>query len=72
MIKILMIILFTKNKNFLSLKLEYLRLIYLLIENKNFGLLIDILRFPKFYLKIKLLIIFFIPGFLLRLKKDYF
>ena len=64
--------LFTKNKNFLSLKLEYLRIIYLLIENKNLKLLIDILRFPKFYSKIKLLMIFFIPGFLLRLKKDYF
>ena len=63
---------FKKNENFLSLKLEYLRLIYLLIDNKNFGLLADILKFPKLNLKIKLLIIFFIPNFLLRLKKDYF
>ena len=63
---------FKKNKNFLSLKLEYLRLIYLLMEDKNFGLLIDIFKFPKFFFKMKLLIIFFVPGFLLRLKKEYF
>ena len=63
---------FKKNKNFLFLKLEYLRLIYLLMEDKNFGLLVDIFKFPKFYSKIKLLIIFFIPGFILRLKKEYF
>jgi len=63
---------FKKNKNFLFLKLEYLKLIYLLMEDKNFGLLVDIFKFPKFYFKIKLLIIFFIPGFILRLKKDYF
>tara|TARA_A100001015_G_scaffold288831_1_gene360077 strand:- start:50 stop:322 length:273 start_codon:yes stop_codon:yes gene_type:complete len=41
-------------------------------EDKNFGLLVDIFKFPKFYSKIKLLIIFFIPGFILRLKKEYF
>ena len=63
---------FKKNKNFLSLKLEYLRLIYLLMDNKNFGLLVDIFKFPKFHLKLKLLTIFFTPGFLVRLKKDYF
>ncbi len=63
---------FKKNKNFLFLKLEYLRLIYLSIDYKNFGLLVDILKFPKFNLKVKLLIIFFTPGFLLRLKKEYF
>ena len=63
---------FKKNKNFLSLKLEYLRLIYLLMENKNFGLLVDIFKYPEFYSKIKLLIIFFIPSFLLRLKKEHF
>tara|TARA_B100000989_G_scaffold294175_2_gene272804 strand:+ start:29883 stop:30776 length:894 start_codon:yes stop_codon:yes gene_type:complete len=63
---------FKKNKNFLFQKLEYLRLIYLVFKNKNLKLLTEILKFPKFLLKLKLLIIFFTPNFLLKLKKDYF
>jgi len=63
---------FNQNKEFLFDKLEYLRLVYLSLENKNFGLLLDIIKFPRYFYKIKLLIIFFIPNFILRLKKEYF
>ena len=61
-----------KNKIFLLQRLEYLRLIYLLLEDKNYSLLIDILKFPQFLYKLKLLMIFFIPNFLIRLKVKYF
>ncbi len=63
---------FKKNKEFIYSKLEYLRLVYLLLHNKNLKLLSDILKFPQFFYKIKLLIIFIIPNFLLKLKKEYF
>ena len=61
-----------KNKIYLLQRLEYLRLIYLLLEDKNHSLLIDILKFPQFLYKLKLLMIFFIPNFLIRLKVRYF
>jgi len=63
---------FNKNRNFLLQKLEYLRLVYLLLERKNLNLFMDILKFPQFLYKIKLLIIFFIPNFILKLKREYF
>ena len=63
---------FNQNREFLFDKLEYLRLVYLLLENKKFGLLLDIIKFPQYFYKIKLLIIFFIPNFILRLKKEHF
>ncbi len=63
---------FIQNQKILMDKLEYLRLVYLLLEKKKFRLIFDILRFPQFFYKIKLLIIFLIPNFLLRLKKEYF
>ena len=63
---------FNKNKIYLLQRLEYLRLIYLLLEDKNYSLLIDILKFPQFLYKLKLLMIFFIPNFLIRLKVKYF
>ena len=63
---------FKKNKNFLLQKLEYLRLIYLIFENKKFSLIKEIIKYPILFYKLKLLIIFFIPNSLVKLIKDFF
>ena len=63
---------FKKNKNFLLQKLEYLRLIYLIFENKNFSLIKDIIKYPILFYKLKLIIIFFIPNSLVKLLKNFF
>jgi len=65
-------LIFKKNKHYLLEKLEYLRLIYLLLNYKRFKLIFDIMRFPSFNLKLKLILIYCIPKFLLRLKIKYF
>ena len=62
---------FTKNKFKLLQKLEYLRLIYLLLHKKNFNLLNDIIRFPNINLKLKLLVIYFLPKLILKFKYKY-
>ena len=63
---------FKKNKFYLDQKLEYLRLISLLTSNKRFNLIFDIIKIDNFVLKIKLLIIFMIPSFVIDIKLKYF
>lgn len=63
---------FKQNKYTLIQRLEYLRLIYLLSNKKSIKLIIDILRYPLFLLKVKLIIIYLLPGFLIRFKHRYF
>ncbi len=63
---------FDKNREFLLNKLEYLRLVSLLLDHKNLRLLSDILKYPQFFYKIKLLLIFLTPSFLLKIKREYF
>ena len=62
---------FKKNKDFLFQKLEYLRLIYLLHNKKRLGLIQDILKYPNILLKLKLILIFILPRFILRFKHKY-
>lgn len=63
---------FKRNKFILEQRLEYLRLIHLLINKKQFHLIYDILKFNDFFSKIKLLMIFFIPSFLIKIKVKFF
>ena len=63
---------FKNNQFFLTKKLEYLRLINLLLNAKTLNLIFDIFKFPFGLEKMKLLIIFFIPKFLINLKFKYF
>ena len=63
---------YKENKDKLFSKLEYLRLIYLLLENKTFGLILDIIRYPSLLYKLKLLLIYFTPLHLIKLKSKYF
>ncbi|RPG95896.1 MAG: glycosyltransferase [Candidatus Pelagibacter sp. TMED165] len=62
---------FKKNKFELLQKLEYLKLIHLLIYKKNLKLLKDIMRFPSVYFKLKLLVMYFLPKLILKLKYKY-
>ena len=64
--------LFLKNKSLLLQKLEYLRIIHLLFDNKKFNLIFDIIKFPSFLLKLELLIIYFLPTIILKSKYRYF
>jgi glycosyltransferase involved in cell wall biosynthesis len=63
---------FKKNKKNIFLKLEYLKIIYLLLENKKINHIFDIIRYPDFFLKMKLLLIYFLPKFFIKLKFKYF
>lgn len=63
---------FKKNERNITLRLEYLKIIYLLLHQKNKKLIIDIMNYPILLLKLKLLIIYFLPNFLIRLKLKYF
>jgi len=63
---------FKKNKFKIANQLQYLKLIYLLLNYKNFKLLLEILRFPFGFLKLKLLIIYFLPKFIINFKIKYF
>ena len=63
---------FKKNEKNITLRLEYLKIIYLLLHQKNKKLIIDIMNYPILLLKLKLLIIYFLPNFLIRLKLKYF
>ena len=62
---------FKEKKVKLLLKLEYLKLVYLTLYKKNFWLIFKILRYPLFFLKLKLLILYFLPKFILRLRQKY-
>ncbi len=62
---------FKKNKIQLFQRLEYLRLIYLLMSKKNIKLFFDIIKFPSLILKLKLLTIYFLPEFVVRFKYKY-
>ena len=63
---------FKKNKKNIFLKLKYLKIIYMLLEEKNIGLILDIMKYPVFLPKMKLLIIYLLPNFLIRMKMKYF
>ena len=63
---------FKKNKIILFERLEYLRLIHLLLNKKRYNLIFDILRFSLSIHKFKLLLIYFLPNFLIKLKLKYF
>ena len=63
---------YKENKDKLFSKLEYLRLIYLLLENKTLGLIVDIIRYPSLLFKLKLLLIYFTPLHVIKLKNKYF
>lgn len=63
---------FKRNRSILEEKREYLRLIDLLINEKKFYLINDILKIDNFVSKIKLLAIFFSPSFFIKIKLKYF
>ena len=63
---------YRQNKNKLFLKLEYLRLVYLILEEKRLNLIVDIIRYPFSLQKLKLLLIFFVPSFFIKFKLKYF
>ena len=63
---------FRKNKFILFQKLEYLRLVYLLMHNKKINLIYDILKIKSILPKLKLLIIYFLPNFIIKFKQKYF
>ena len=54
---------YQENKNKLFLKLEYLRLIYLILEEKRLNLIVDIIKYPFSLEKLKLSLIFFLTIF---------
>lgn len=60
---------FNSNKLFIYKKLEYLRLIYLILRKKNLKLLFDIIRYPSILYMLKLLFIYFTPTTILRFQK---
>ncbi len=62
---------YKQNKDNLFHRLEYLRLIHLLYNKKNLALIIDILRYPYFKLKLKLILIYIMPRFILKFKHRY-
>ena len=53
-------------------KLDYLKLINLLLNSKSFNIIFGILRFPFGIEKLKLLLIYFLPKFLIDIKLKYF
>ena len=63
---------FKRNKFKILERLEYLRIINLLLNKKTLKIIFVILKYPLNYLKLKLLIIYFLPKFLIRLKIRYF
>lgn len=62
---------FKKNKLNIMNQLQYLKLIDLLLNYKKFKLLFDILKYPFGLSKLKLLLIYFLPKFLIKLKIKY-
>ena len=63
---------YRQNKNKLFLKLEYLRLVYLILEEKRLNLILDIIRYPFSLQKLKLALIYFVPKSLIKFKVKYF
>ena len=63
---------FKKNRYFLMKKLNYLKLINLLLNSKSFDLIFEILKFPFGIEKLKLLLIYFLPKFVIDTKIKYF
>ncbi len=63
---------FKCNKSHLYNKLEYLRLTNLLFNHKKLNLIFDIIRFPSILQKTKLLIVYFLPSFLLNFVRNIF
>ncbi len=63
---------FKENKFYLDQKLEYLRIINLLMSNKRLSLVFDIFNIKNLVLKMKLLIIFLMPSFFIEIKLKYF
>ena len=63
---------FKCNKSHLYSKLEYLRLTHLLFNHKKLSLIFDIIRFPSILQKMKLLIVYFVPSFLLNFVRNIF
>ena len=63
---------FKENKYYLMKKLDYLKLINLLLNSKSFNIIFGILRFPFGIEKLKLLLIYFLPKFLIDIKLKYF
>jgi len=56
-----------KNKFYLMKKLNYLRIINLLLNSKSFDLIFDILKFPFGFEKFKLMIIYFSPKYIFKM-----
>ena len=65
-------IVYDENRDHLINKLEYLRLIHLLQKKKNIGLFKDILFYPSIFFKLKLLLVYFTPIFMINFKNRYF
>jgi len=63
---------FKRNKFKILERLEYLKIINLLLNKKTLNIIFAILKYPLNYLKLKLIIIYFLPKFLIRLKIRYF
>ena len=63
---------FKRNQSILLQKLEYLRIIYLLLSNKKPKLIFDIIKISSFSKKLKLLLIYFLPIFVINFKLKYF
>jgi hypothetical protein len=63
---------FKRNKFKILERLEYLKIINLLLNKKTPNIIFAILKYPSNYLKLKLIIIYFLPKFLIRLKVRYF
>ncbi len=63
---------FMRNKYSLFQRLEYLRLTHLLINQKSLKLIFDIIKYPFFLLKLKLIVIYLLPRFIIRFKSRYF
>ena len=58
---------FVNSKKFLFQKLEYLELIYLILEKKNLGLFFRIIKYDIIKSRIKLLLLFLTPKFIIKL-----
>jgi hypothetical protein len=63
---------FKRNKFKILEHLEYLKIINLLLNKKTLNIIFAILKYPLNYSKLKLIIIYFLPKFLIRLKIRYF
>ena len=63
---------FKNNKLILLQKLEYLKIVYLLLHTKKFNLIFNIIKISPFSKKLKLLLIYFLPIFVINFKLKYF